>query len=377
MNWPHPPFPAMEMRVFNDDLLSNAGDLRYAKEQFEKIFPILDYVELRSAFINYERRAHGAKAWVHRLGLVAVFFGTVALLSAATEPLWADASYSRVFVIIFEMGGLVAAFIASGGTWLGPWKRQWLESRFMTERLRQWHFQLLIRRGQEIESAFENDVSNSLQKFQTQRKSWLNDFLHDHKGKIDSRMESFAHDPDFSNDWLHPATAFKNDSSILALIFDAYRQLRLLHQYDYITHKLSLAKDSAFWEFLRWPLLRQEALIGGAASFCFVAALLFAGGVIANRFFRIEPALDSVLESVTLVIAIIAVALRTIQDGLGVTNDIERYRNYRGKIRRALLHFDTTRDPQTKLRLMEELELAAIDELRGFLRSHYDARFFV
>jgi hypothetical protein len=370
------PDPSSEGRVFNDDILQNAGDLRYAEEQFGEVFPLLDNPGLRRVFLKYEQKANKARRWVQWLGLLAVFFATVALLSAASESFLAHVRHSEALIIIFEACGVVAALIAGGSLWLGPWKKRWLESRFMTERLRQWHFQLLIRRANEIETLLENITPESVQKFHVQRQSWLNDFLHDYEGKLDSRMDSLTHDPDFSNDWLHDCpTKFKENSSILSRLFDAYRRLRFLHQYDYVTYKLSLATDRPFWELLSWPLLRQESFIGGAASFCFVAALLCAFAVITNRLFEIKPALDSLLACLTLVNAIIGIALRTVQDGLGVTEDIERYRDYRGKVRRALLHFETTQDQETKLRLMEEMELASVDELRGFLRTHGESRF--
>jgi len=337
------------VRVFNDDLLLNAGDVRYADDQFGKIFPLLDHPELRSVFLNYEQRANKARVWVRWLGLLAVSFAAVALLSAATESLRSNPS--KVFAIIFEVGSVIAALIAGGSLWLGPWRKRWLESRFMTERLRQWHFQLLIRRAHEIESYFEGNVTpESIQAFQAQRQNWLDEFLHDHEGKLDSRMDSLAHDLDFSSDWLHDSsTAFKADSSILPRLFDAYRRLRLRHQCDYVTFKLSRAQDHPFWQFLKWPLVRQESFIEGAGSFCFGAALICAVFVIASQFAETKSTLHSVLGPLTLAIAIIGIALRTIQDGLGVTRDIERYRDYRAKVRRALLNFENTQDGADKI----------------------------
>jgi hypothetical protein len=377
------PYPPSEARVFNDDLLLNVGDLRYAEEQFPEIFPLLDHPELRSVFLKHEQRANKARLWVHWLGLLAVFFATVALLGVATESLRAHDNYSRMLAIIFEACGVVAALITGGSLWLGPWKKRWLESRFMTERLRQWHFQLLVRRAKEIETFFEGASPESVRKFQTQRQNWFDDFLHDHEGKLDSRMESLAHDPDFSSDWLHaPPTKFKDETSVMARLFDVYRRLRFRHQYDYVTYKVSRAHDRPFWQFLKWPLARQESFLEGAGSFCFVAALLCAVSVITYRFWQLfhngssspDP-IDPLLPALTLVIAITGIALRTIQDGLGVTKDIERYHDYRAKVRRALFLFETTQDQRTKLHMMEELELAAVDELRGFLRTHGDARF--
>jgi hypothetical protein len=363
-------------RIFNDDLLTNSGDLQYAKQQFPSVFPLLDHSELRNTFARYESVANSARAQVRRLGLFAVVSGAVALLSTATEPLWHQVKYEAVLTIVFELCGLIGAVIAGGSLWLGPWRKRWLESRFMTERLRQWHFQVLLRKGAEIETLLSNPNVKALESFKTERQKWFDDFLHEHEGKLGSRMDSLASDPDFSGEWLFPiATCFGSNSQALPHLFEAYSRLRFNHQYDYATHLLSEATDRPFWEFLRWPPLRQQAAIQGAVSFCFIAALLCSSVIILNRVFEIRPSLGSYLGIVALVVAVIGVALRTIQAGLGISKDIERYRDYRGKVHRLFSCFKETADQHKRLRMMEELELAAVDELKGFLRTHRDAAF--
>ncbi len=363
-------------RVFNDDLLTNPGDLEYAKSQFPEAFHLLDHPELRNTFATYEKEANKARAWVRWLGFLAVAFGTIALLSGATEPLWHHLKCEEALTIIFEFCGLGAALVAGGSLWLGPWRKRWLESRFMTERLRQWQFQLLVRKGSEIEALLGQPTAAALEKFKAERKKWFDEFLQDFVGKLDSRMDSLMSDPNFSSDWLlQPATSFSKNSPALNHVFEVYRRLRFNHQYDYATHKLSESTARPPWQFLKWPLLRQESAIRGGGSFCFIAALLCSVGVIVNRYFEFKPSLTPYLGLATLAIAIVGVALRTIQDGLGITKDIERYRDYRGKVSRSLLCFEQTNDQHKKLQLMEEMELAVVDELRGFLRTHRNAAF--
>src|ERR1700722_9557918 len=227
-------------RVFNDDLLTNPGDLEYAQVQFPEAFHLLDHPELRNTFAMYEKSANKARVWVRWLGFLAVAFGTIALLSGATEPLWHNLKCEEVLTIVFEFCGLGAALITGCSLWLGPWRKRWLESRFMTERLRQWQFQLLIRKGREIEALLNQPTPEALEAFKAERKKWFDDFLHDFTGKLDSRMDSLVDDPDFSNDWLlKPATNFSKNSQALNHVFEVYRRLRFNHQYDYATHKLS------------------------------------------------------------------------------------------------------------------------------------------
>jgi hypothetical protein len=367
-----------QSRVFNDDLLMNSGDLQYVQSQFPDAFHLLDHKTLRDTFVRYEKVANQAGARVRRLGLFAIISGTFGLLSAATEPLWHSLACEKVLTIVFEFCGFGAAVIAGGGLLLGPWRKQWLEARFMTERLRQWHFQLLVRKSSEVEASLNKANANAQADFRKKREQWFSDFLHDFEGKLYSRMLALVDDANYSGDWLHnPATIFNHNSPVLPTIFDAYKRLRFSHQYDYATHKLSDAKDNPFWQFLKWPPLRQESAIRGVVSFCFVTALLCSIGVILNREFDIKPAAAPYLDSLTLAIAIVGVALRTLQDGLGITKDLERYRDYRGKVNRLQIYFDQSTDPEKKVRLMEEMELTAVDEMKGFLRTHREGAFLL
>ena len=275
----------MSERVFNDDFLINPGDFQHGQHQFPEVFDILDHPELREEFRKYDRIANKAKVHVRWIGIFAVVSASVALLSAATEALWQEIPCAASFRVVFEFSGLIAAIIASGSLWLGPWQKRWLQSRFMTERLRQWHFQLLVCKGSEIETFLNQYSPDSKEAFRKQRKIWFDDFLHEYSGKLDSRMDSLASDPDFASDWLHRSTNYTHNSSGLAKIMEPYRSLRLDHQYDYATHKLSEATDRPFWQFLEWPLLRQDSVIRAAVSFCFVVAILCSIGIIVNRYF--------------------------------------------------------------------------------------------
>lgn len=364
-------------RVFNDDLLNNEGDLEYAKEQFPRVFQLLDHPELREQFRVFEAAANRARGIVRFLGLMAVACGAVALLSTAAEPFLHGIAGKKLWSTAFELLTIAAAIISGMSLLLGPWRKRWLEARFMTERLRQWHFQLLVRKGAEIEEAFGQPSPEKIQHFQAKRKQWLGEFLHEHLGKLDSQFTLLANDPDdASGDWLlNPKTKYADNSHILADICEAYYRLRIKHQFDYATHKLSEDQDKPHWRFLSWPVLRQEAAIRSVVSFCFYAALFCSVAVIVNQWLDFRPAYAPHLGGLALMVAIVGVAFRTVQDGLGISKDIERYRDYRGKTRRLRVAFENEPDLHERLEVMEELEIESVDELRGFLRTHREAAF--
>ena len=74
---------------------------------------------------------------------------------------------------------------------------------------------------------------------------------------------------------------------------------------------------------------------------------------------------------------ILNVATRAVQDGLAAPEELQRYNDYAGKIRYLLQRFDDSRDVDEKLLMMGEMERAALEELKGFLRAHFEARFIV
>jgi hypothetical protein len=368
---------ATSERKFNDDLLINDGDLQYAKEQFPEVFHLLDHPELREKFRAYETTANKARGYVHILGLLAVVCATVALMSIAVGPFFHGMVHEKMLSTLFELLLMIAAVIAGMSLLVGPWRKRWLEARFMTERLRQWHFQGPVRRGGEVEASCDHANPKAIQTFQEQRRRWFADFLQEHVGKEDSRLALLANDPDdFSSDWLLDSkTEYSAASETLHRVCEAYYRLRVKHQLDYATHKLAEDRDKPHWRFLSWPILRQESSLHSVVSFCFYAALICSIAMIINQWTGFRPHYASHLGSIALMVAIVGVAFRTIQDGLGISKDIERYRDYRGKVRRLRQAFETAPNPSQRLKIMEELELETVNELRGFLRTHRDAAF--
>jgi hypothetical protein len=371
--------------VFNDDLLMNANDLAFARAQFPGIIHLLDHPRLREKFAEYNRDADKARDWVRRLGFGAVVSATLALLAVATEPLWPHTLWKQWLALVMELGGLLAALVAGGGLLLGPWKRQWLESRLMAERLRQWHFQLLVRHGKEVEASCAGP--DAIAQFEKERGLWLDKFLQAHEGKLEAQLESFTDEPGDAGDWLHdPPTLYSHKSAALAQVFDAFEQLRFDRQYNYAVYKLRRSSAKPFWQFLKWPAMKQMAALSDASSFCFTCALIcsailiygYAVDVLAgNPAIAIPPNAQLCVRTSAIAVAIIGAALRTIQEGLSPDREIERYKHYRGRTFQLRERFKQTTDAKERLHLMEELELASVDEMRGFLRTHYNARFIL
>src|SRR5690606_30126471 len=78
-----------------------------------------------------------------------------------------------------------------------------------------------------------------------------------------------------------------------------------------------------------------------------------------------------------IVLLIINVAGRAVQDGLAAPEEFQRYNDYAGKIAYLKSRFEHAKDNEEKLELMVEMERAALEELKGFLRAHHEAKFIL
>lgn len=360
--------------VFNDDLLTHKNDSHFVRKRFPEIKHILDNPRLKKEFAEYDKPANKARDRVRLLGFIAVFASTAALVSLTTRPLWPHSLWNRWVAAAIELAGMAGAILAIGGLWFGSWKSRWLQNRLMTERLRQWHFQLLVNRGAEIEASCNG--ANAIEAFEKRRDQWLAEALRAYRGKRDSQLESVVQDPVENMVWLHvPQTTYSSNSGILREVFDAYAILRIDHQLDYSAHKLESSTNKPLWQFLQWPPRAQLTVISTASSFCFIVALVLAVFLVCVDVLALGETSEPYVRTAAVVVALLGAALRTIQEGLGLHATITRYGEYHERISRIKDRFEAISDEKERLELMRQLECASVVEMQDFLRAHHKARF--
>jgi hypothetical protein len=375
-----PTDPSQPNRVFNDDLLMRQEDLEHARRQFPTIFHVLDFPRLREKFADHEIQANKARDRVRRMGLVAVASVTMSLLVIATEPIWPQSPWTKWVGLFFEAGGMVVALFSVGGIWRGPWKERWLNARLMTERLRQWHFQLLVRRWREIDDSCKSQEAK--ENFVKQRDLWMDEFLYSYERHVADRLEELATEPAHDKSWLHPLepkpsdgnALFQDNAAALGELLDAYKDLRFDVQFRYCMVKLRPTEEP-IWKFLTWSAPRQLSLLREAANVFFTCAMICSAILIFNHALDGPADVERYVRTLAIGVAIIGAALKTIQGGLAPDRETERYTEYRARISQLLDRFENTEDPAKHHHLMEELELAAVEEMKGFLRTHYKATF--
>jgi hypothetical protein len=118
-------------------------------------------------------------------------------------------------------------------------------------------------------------------------------------------------------------------------------------------------------------------VLSGLASACFISALICAAVLVYGHAFGLPENVELYVRTGAVAVALIGAALRTIEGGLAPDKEIERYSDYRARTSQLRDRFKQTKDAKERLHLMEEMELAAVDEIKGFLRTHHHASFLL
>jgi hypothetical protein len=366
---------------FNGDLLVNAQDQELAKKLYGDIYHVLDHPELRKEFQKYNDIANASKLWVQRVGLLAVLLAVLALLGSAVSPLLEDFHDLPPVVheVLFwlEVGGIVGVLIAAGGIAIARQKNRWLKARMMAEVLRLWHFQSLICRGEEIARSCEAGSKKAVAAFRDSRATAFQAMLNQWSSSPDSYLTELIEKPAEGYELLCEGhSPYPAGSVVIDRIFDAYKAMRLRHQANYAAHKLDRSTDHPL-SILKWPVAVLQERMQACATFCLVLSLVCSLLVVIGHFAHWQFASGPALSVATIVLLILNVAARAVQDGLAAPEELQRYNDYAGKIGYLRGRLEAKHSPADKLELMLEMERAALEELKGFLRAHFEARFIV
>jgi hypothetical protein len=364
-----PPTAPLIPHKFNHDLLLALEDQRAARISFPAVAFALDHQRLREIFQSHDDPANAAKKRSRRLGLLAVALAVLALSAAATESLYRSHHEVAVVVVaLASLAGIGSTLIGLFGVMFAGTKREWLHRRLITERLRQLHFQTQLDLLPDLLAA-ANDPGQ-IPGYQQQRETRLVAFTSRFVDHAEAQLEEMLQEEDgAAQTWL----AGKRPRGMPGArdpLFDefsrAYRELRLIPQLQYANYQLRAGGLGA---------TRQAFLLSTSALWCALAILashaLMVGGVVA----KFEPLAGPIPGTVALIIALVALALRTIEEGLQPNREIERYRHYRSGLRMVESHWQEAQSPEQVVAAMLELEELSYNEMKNFLRAHSEARF--
>jgi hypothetical protein len=357
---------------FNSDLLQDDADLDTARKAFPHVFFALDNPTLRLIFSEHDERANLSKVRSRKWGVFAVGLATVALLLAAANELYIDSGPQVVRIVsaIGAIAGIGSVLIAVMGVMYRKRKIRWLTDRLATERLRQFHFQQFVARGQEIvdAAARPDAVADYLQKRDRDFEKLKAGIL----SRIEAEFHALVESDDIGDGiyFVKPTPLTSGDPKILEEYFHAYETLRFRRQIDYCN--LLLSEKRSIWK--NAPARQAKLFAALAMGFIMFILLLDAAifvGALANTDWINAPYLQFAGMSA----AFLALAVRTLEEGFQVESEVARMRHYRQAINRAYSKFRSTNDPAEKMEAMSDMERTAYDEMVTFLKSHNEAEF--
>jgi len=362
---------------FNDDLLLQESDRKLTAKKYPSIFHVLDHPELRRLFSEYDARATRAKRTGLRAGLWAIGFGFGALAVAALELVLAHPEdwIAIAFAVISGLCGLLCFLIGSVGVLFASRKRNWLYCRLMGERIRQFHFQTLVFRLPQIIASLKDDAATSV--FLSERGLWFESFKVRLVNKLDSAFASIIREEEEIEPWLHGISEKQSvtmqESKDLDPIFEAYRELRILHQLDFANYKLH--DDHRVISALprRQLAVLSQAIFTSIILLVVIDCGVLAGAVFPNSIFAVFHSSNATVAIIWLALA--ALAIRAIEQGFQPEREIERYQQYRSGIRAILKRYDEASSQRSKIAVMREMEQLAFDEMRNFLITNERSRF--
>jgi len=160
-------------------------------------------------------------------------------------------------------------------------------------------------------------------------------------------------------------------------VFEAYKELRLRHQATYAAHKLQRTTNQPLWKPHRWPTNVLNDRLTRLTSGCVMVALGVSAYIVLGHFLHWPGAHSVALPALILCFLVLTVATRGVLDGLAVREESQRYSDYVGEVRYLLTKFEASHDSEERLRLMQDMERAAVEELKSFLRAHTEAKFIL
>lgn len=397
---------------FNSDLLLGEDDREGFRALHPKLAFAFDDPELRALFEPIDRKANDAKKQSRRLGVLSVLLVTGALLAASAEmllhagaPVEAAATHVEAvahsaadeahhapglgraaFAALAALAGLAGAAVGFFGVMFGPAKQHWLERRYLTERMRQLHFQTVVAWAPMIvEAAMTGDQKGFLDARAARTERFKREHVEPAKKRLAAIVEP-APEPDGTEHedadeaWL--VTPMGEPKAFVGPLADellsVLEELRLAVQKDYA--KLKLKADRAIFSSSPRTQARRFSTL---ALWC-VAGLLvlhFAGLIgavglgLGSHAAQFAAASSPWVHLGAIWLAIVALAARTLEEGFQSHREEERYMAYGSAVGLVGRRFREAHDPAAKLEVLRELEDVSFEEMVTFLKANHEARF--
>lgn len=382
---------------YNDDLLFREETRVEVRRLYPQYADVLDHPQLRAVFALPNQRADDAKRIAQASGFYAVVGAGVSLFAGALAPWWSELPkpWPIYLSILSAIVGLLALLVAGCGLIHGTRKSEWLQARLFTERLRQFHFQTFLWKLADVVAAGKS--TDATRRFLEARGVLLDAFVRSQQVKTDQELTKLVDPSAHCAAWLVEVPRDRDvphvpDGVCLESYFRAYRRLRLLEQKSYAEralrrHNLPAAiADEKQGRRRKWypgeqlSPAQKKSLLDRAWFVSLVILIMLHVLVIALQLVPLfvdglHPPkwFESSAHMAIVACALSAVMSKTLAEGMALTKETHRYTEYLSTVNRLMTSFDETSSSHRRLEIMVEMEVAAFEEMRAFLRAHHEA----
>jgi hypothetical protein len=357
----------------NDDLLLGAPARAFFAAHHPAVLPVFDWPELRALFARLDGRAGQYRRHSRFFGVAAALLGGLSLVVAALTPLVAALS-STTWPLRLLGAAAAALVLASGATGYVHllWSRSragWLEQRFLTERLRQLHFQFILCNLPAAVAAMRD--AQGLAQWTALRARALAVFERDVRAPIVASLASLVADEAQEDIWLDPAWREDSPCPAPGAEFDAILETMARQRFGIQRRYCQLKLEPGFHSCAtRLRVIRT-------VSDVLTLALLVLAGATGVATLLVDPRdslLLAALASVTGLASAVIVTLRVIGEGLQLASETGRYIWYEAAARGLERRF-AQGGPAARIARLRDMERLAYEELRWFIVDFREARF--
>mgnify|MGYP001766176244 CR=1 FL=1 len=376
---------------FNDEFFLKPEIEAKGASTFQRTWFAIHNPNISKAFNDIDILAKQQKRKFQNFGFWAVGFAVLALSLAAIESAFilpaVDAhqlpkGVSTAVALAAALAGIVSCSVGLLGMGISGRKRQWLETRLICERIRQWRWQYFCANIPKIIAA-----SGNQQKVEEYQATWTEDFnrfLAELRTTVADHLKS-ALVPSRSADvamWLDDGfghsvksldlgglSASSPEKETMGELLAAYANIRIGAQSRYAAYLVT--PDGPF----RTHPGAQRRTLHRAGTWIVIAILALHLAVVAGILLG-SPELKSKLVHVTaIVFAFCALGLRAVEDGLRPKEHLGRLKGYLAEITSIGDTYDPLRGDYRERAAMVALEKAAYKEMLDFLQNADKAKY--
>jgi hypothetical protein len=253
----------------------------------------------------------------------------------------------------------------------GKEKARWLTNRFWTERIRQFHYQLIVNHLPQLIEAVKSKTA--LQNWLDYRALELDQFKHDYLFGVEDKILQLHLDEAEDRPWISEQWDRRDAVPSASAEFDTL--LKLLEQQRFgIQQRYGQRKLLNGWHSPETRSLWVRELSDVLTAILLLATIAAGIGAIAAFVGGVSSRFRVIAVLVAAVSSSGVVAMRALREGLLFGADAERYKWYVAAVRTLYRRFEYSDYPQ-KVNLLRELEHVAYQEMRRFMISASRARF--